>query len=212
MKTLANYIKESIDKSQNSKNGHFEEFVDEETGELVTLWIEDKPEEIVKAVKEATPEELQKLKEMRKAFDKIDSEWWAVKDELDGAKDELKSLKSELRELQYGMEDEIGQATSDEERDKLGNQYGEELENVQNKIRNTITNMIICFSPSTEISKIPKTIPMKAPTKGISDIAPIIRAIVAAYGNLPMVRAAKNMNPSITASRHCPDRKFEKTL
>ena len=56
MKTLSQYIKESIDKSQNSKNGHFEEFVDEETGELVTLWIEDKPEEIVKAVKEATPE------------------------------------------------------------------------------------------------------------------------------------------------------------
>ena len=78
---------------------------------------------------------------MRKAFDKIDNEWWAVKDELDGAKDKLKSLKSELRELQYGMEDEIGQATSDEERDKLGNQYGEELENVQNKIRNTIANI-----------------------------------------------------------------------
>ena len=127
-----------IYKSQNSKNGHFEEFVDEETGEVVTLWIEDKPEEIVKAVKEATPEELQKLKEMRKAFKKIDNEWWAIKDELDGAKNELKSLKSELRESQYGMEDEIGQATSDEERDKLGNQYGEELENAQNKIRNTI--------------------------------------------------------------------------
>ena len=39
------------------------------------------------------------------------------------------------------MEDEIGQATSDEERDKLGNQYGEKLEDVQNKIRNTITNI-----------------------------------------------------------------------
>ena len=84
---------------------------------------------------------MQKLKEIRKAFDKIDNEWWAIKDELDGAKDELKSLKSELRELQYGMEDEIGQATSDEERDKLGNQYGEKLEDVQNKIRNTIVNI-----------------------------------------------------------------------
>ena len=138
MKTLSNYIKESIDKSQNSKNGHFEEFVDEETGELVTLWIEDKPEEIVKAVKETTPEELQKLKEIRKAFDKIDNEWWAIKDELDGANDELKSLKSELRELQYGMEDEIGQATSDEERDKLGNQYGEEIEDVKKRVRSNL--------------------------------------------------------------------------
>ena len=138
MKSINQYIKES---AEDYKNGHWEEFVDEETGELVTLWREDKPEEIVKAVKEATPEELQKLKEMRKAFDKIDDEWWAVKDELSNTKDNLKSLKSELRELQYGMEDEIGGATTDEERDKLGNKYGEELEEVQNKIRETITNI-----------------------------------------------------------------------
>lgn len=138
MKSINQYIKES---AEDGKNGHWEEFVDEETGELVTLWREDKPEEIVKAVKEATPEELQKLKEMRKAFDKIDDEWWAVKDELSNEKDDLKSLKSELRELQYGMEDEIGAATTDEERENLGNKYGEELEEVQNKIRETIANI-----------------------------------------------------------------------
>lgn len=137
MKNLLTYIKES----DNSKNGHFEEFVDEETGELVTMWIEDKPEEIVKAVKEATPEELQKLKDLRKAVDKLDDEWWTNKYELSDTKDELKSLKDELRELQYGMEDEIGQATSDKERDRLGNQYGEELDNVQNKIRKTIAKI-----------------------------------------------------------------------
>ena len=39
------------------------------------------------------------------------------------------------------MEDEIGQATSDEERDRFGNQYGEELDDVQNKIRKTIANI-----------------------------------------------------------------------
>ena len=105
------------------------------------MWIEDKPEEIVKAVKEATPEELQKLKDLRKAVDKLDDEWWTIKYELSDTKDELKSLKDELRELQYGMEDEIGKATSDEERDKLGNQYGEELDNVQNKIRKTIAKI-----------------------------------------------------------------------
>lgn len=138
MKALSNYIKESID---DSKNGHWEEFADEDTGELVTMWIEDKPEEIVKAVKEATPEELQKLKEMRKAFDKLDDEWWTIKYELSDTKDELKSLKNELRELQYGMEDEIGQATSDEERDRLGNRYGGELDDVQNKIRKTIAKI-----------------------------------------------------------------------
>ena len=138
MKTLSNYIKKFVG---NSKNGHFEEFIDEETGELVTLWIEDKPEEIVKAVKEATPEELQKLKELRKASDKLDDELWSLRDELSDAKDELRSLKDELRELQYGMEDEIGRATTDEERDELGNEYGEQIEEVQNKIKEAIENI-----------------------------------------------------------------------
>lgn len=138
MKSINQYIKES---AKDGKNGHWEEFVDEDTGELITLWREDKPAEIVKAVKEATPEELQKLKDLRKAFDKIDDEWWSVTDELFYAKEELKSLKSELRELQYGMEDEIGQATTDEERDKLGNQYGKELEDVQDQIREKIANI-----------------------------------------------------------------------
>lgn len=105
------------------------------------MWRFNEPEEIVKAVKEATPEELQKLKELRKAFDKIDDELWSVRDELSDAKDELRSLKNELRELQYGMEDEIGRATTDEERDELGNEYGEQIEEVQNRIKETIEDI-----------------------------------------------------------------------
>ena len=38
MKTLSNYIKESVG---NSQNGHFEEFVDEETGDLTTMWVDN---------------------------------------------------------------------------------------------------------------------------------------------------------------------------
>ena len=138
MKTLSNYIKESVG---NSQNGHFEEFVDEEIGDITTMWVDNDPEEIVKAVKEATPEELQKLKELRKASDKLDDELWSLRDELSDAKDELRSLKDELRELQYGMEDEIGRATTDEERDELGNEYGEQIEEVQNKIKEAIENI-----------------------------------------------------------------------
>lgn len=138
MKTLSNYIKESVG---NSQNGHFEEFVDEETGEIKTMWVDQEPEEIAKAVKEATPQELQKLKELRKAYDKLDDQLWSVRDELSDAKDELRSLKDELRELQYGMEDEIGRATTDEERDELGNEYGEQIEEVQNKIKEAIENI-----------------------------------------------------------------------
>ena len=138
MKTLSNYIKKSVG---NSQNGHFEEFVDEEIADITTMWVDNDPEEIVKAVKEATPEELQKLKELRKASDKLDDELWSLRDELSDAKDELRSLKDELHELQYGMEDEIGRATTDEERDELGNEYGEQIEEVQNKIKEAIENI-----------------------------------------------------------------------
>ena len=138
MKTLSKYLKESY---KDEKQGHYEDFVDEDTGEIVTLWVDDKPEQIIKAVKEATPEELQKLKELRKQEDEIDAKWWSIRDEIDNQKDELKSLKAELRELQYGMEDEIGQAKTDEERDKLGNEYGEKIENTQENIKKIINNI-----------------------------------------------------------------------
>ena len=138
MKPLSKYLKESY---KDEKQGHYEDFVDEDTGEIVTLWVDDKPEQIIKAVKEATPEELQKLKELRKQEDEIDAKWWSIRDEIDSQKDELKSLKAELRELQYGMEDEIGQAKTDEERDNLGNEYGEKIENTQENIRKIINNI-----------------------------------------------------------------------
>lgn len=138
MKPLSKYLKESY---KDKKQGHYEDFVDEDTGEIVTLWVDDKPEQIIKAVKEATPEELQKLKELRKQEDEIDAKWWSIRDDIDNQKDELKSLKAELRELQYGMEDEIGQAKTDEERDNLGNEYGEKIENTQENIRKIINNI-----------------------------------------------------------------------
>ena len=84
---------------------------------------------------------MQKLKELRKQEDEIDAKWWSIRDEIDNQKDELKSLKTELRELQYGMEDEIGQAKTDEERDNLGNEYGEKIENTQENILKIINNI-----------------------------------------------------------------------
>lgn len=138
MKSLSKYLKENY---KDGKYGHYEDYVDEDTGELVTIWVNDKPEQIIKAVKEATPEELQKLKELRKQQDEIDNKWWSIRNEIDNQKDELKSLKTELRELQYGMEDEIGQAKTDEERDNLGNAYGEKIDNVQKNILKIINNI-----------------------------------------------------------------------
>ena len=38
MKNINQYIKES---EKDGKNGHYEDFADEDTGEIVTLWVAD---------------------------------------------------------------------------------------------------------------------------------------------------------------------------
>ena len=50
MKDLYKYIKES---AEDGKNGHWKDFVDEDTGEIVTMWVNDPtPEDIAAKEKE----------------------------------------------------------------------------------------------------------------------------------------------------------------
>ena len=70
VKDLYKYIKES---SEDGKNGHWKDFVDEDTGEIVTMWVNDPtPEDIAAKEKEreentrSYDEKQQKEHEMRK--------------------------------------------------------------------------------------------------------------------------------------------------
>ena len=128
MKALYKYVKES---AEDGKNGHWEDFVDEDTGEIVTMWVNDPtPEDITAKEKEREEnarsyyEKQQKENEMRKQLklDELDDVVWDYEQQL-------KDLNREYRDLRIDMEEELGQLYSsgkEVEAEKLAQKYGEQ--------------------------------------------------------------------------------------
>ena len=128
MKALYKYVKES---AEDGKNGHWEDFVDEDTGEIVTMWVNDPtPEDIAAKEKEREEnthsyyEKQQKENEMRKQLklDELDDIVWDYEQQL-------KDLNREYRDLRMDMEEELGQLYSsgkEAEAEKLAQKYGKQ--------------------------------------------------------------------------------------
>ena len=126
MKDLYKYIKES---AEDGKNGHWEDFADEDTGEIVTMWVNDPtPEDITAKEKEREEnarsyyENWKKENEMRKQLklDELDDIIWDYEQQL-------KDLNREYRDLRIDMEEELGHLYSsgkDAEAEKLAQKYG----------------------------------------------------------------------------------------
>lgn len=126
MHLFGNEVKES---AEDGKNGHWEDFVDEDTGEIVTMWVNDPtPEEIDAKEKErkegarAYYEKQKKENEMRKQLklDELDDMVWDYEQQLKG-------LNKDYRDLRIDMEEELGQLYSsgkETEAENLAQQYG----------------------------------------------------------------------------------------
>ena len=126
MKDLQKYILES---EKDGKNGHYEDFVDEDTGEIVTLWVDDPtPEELEQREKE-------REESARKYYEKCKKEQDTYKElKLDELEDtvwylqqELKDLHKEYRQLQIDQEEEVGGLYAqgkEAEAEKLAQKYG----------------------------------------------------------------------------------------
>lgn len=135
MKDLYKYIKES---HEDGKNGHWEDFVDEDTGEIVTMWVNDPtPEDITAKEKEREEnarsyyEKQQKENDMRKQLklDELDDVVWDYEQQL-------KDLNREYRDLMIDMEEEVGHLYSsgkDAEAEKLAQKYGEQENRIVKK-------------------------------------------------------------------------------
>ena len=129
MKKLNHYIKESV---KDGKNGHYEEFADEDTGEIVTMWVNDPtPEELAKREEEskkamdeywAKVEKEQKIhKELN--IDKLEDDVWDLQSRL-------KDLHREYRELEIDQEEEVGGlyvSGKEAEAEALAQEYGEKF-------------------------------------------------------------------------------------
>ena len=150
MKTIKDYILES---EADGKDGHYEDFVDPDTGEICTLWIDD-----IEAAKEAEKallasqeedrkydEIIAKEKEIRKVLDPLEDQMY----DLEG---ELKDLKREYRDLQIDHEEEVGGLYADgkfEEAEKLAQEYGVKFNKLEKQIK-TIKNKISKLEPKIE--------------------------------------------------------------
>ena len=126
MKKINQYIKES---SEDGKNGHWQDFVDEETGEIVNLWVDDPtPEELEareKKREESTHKYYEKCKKEQDAYKELkideleDTVWYLQQD--------LKDLHKEYRQLQIDQEEEVGSLYAqgkEAEAEKLAQKYG----------------------------------------------------------------------------------------
>ena len=156
MKSIKDYILES---EADGKGGHYEDFVDPDTGEICTLWIDDieaakekeKREEIARLAREEEDrkydEIIAKEKEIRKLLDPLEDQMY----DLEG---ELKDLKREYRDLQIDHEEEVGRLYSEgkhAEAEKLAQEYGIKFNKLEKKI-NATKNKIKKLEP--KISKL----------------------------------------------------------
>ena len=83
MKNFTQYIKES---EKDGKNGHYEDFVDEDTGEIVTLWVDDPDPELEKLKWETYEKNHEKV---RKIYKKCKEQEKEVKNKLEKLEDEM---------------------------------------------------------------------------------------------------------------------------
>jgi len=142
MKDLHEYV---IESAEDGIGGHYEDFVDEDTGEIVTLWVADPdPEEEAKKAELAKAEHnkyikrLEAEKKLRKTLDPLEDELW-------GLNQDLKDKTREYRDLQIDQEEEVGAlyVKGDEAKaEELAQEYGEkfnkiadEIESIKKKIR-----------------------------------------------------------------------------
>ena len=142
MKNLHEYV---IESAEDGIGGHYEDFVDEDTGEIVTLWVADPdPEEEAKKAELAKAEHnkyikrLEAEKKLRKTLDPLEDELW-------GLNQDLKDKTREYRDLQIDQEEEVGAlyVKGDEAKaEELAQEYGEkfnkiadEIESIKKKIR-----------------------------------------------------------------------------
>jgi len=149
MKDLYKYIKES---EKDGKNGHYEDFVDEDTGEIVTLWVADpdpeeeaKKAELAKAEHDKYVKRLEAEKKLRKTLDPLEDELW-------GLNQDLKDRTREYRDLQIDQEEEVGAlyVKGDEAKaEELAQEYGEKFNKLADEI-DVIKKKIKDLNPKVE--------------------------------------------------------------
>lgn len=149
MKNLHEYV---IESAEDGIGGHYEDFVDEDTGEIVTLWVADpdpeeeaKKAELAKAEHDKYVKRLETEKKLRKTLDPLEDELW-------GLNQDLKDRTREYRDLQIDQEEEVGAlyVKGDEAKaEELAQEYGEKFNKLADEI-DAIKKKIVELNPKVE--------------------------------------------------------------
>lgn len=145
MKSILNYLTE---KRGDLNTGFWEPFEDEDTGEVINIWRSYPSEEMIKLQKEIDEEEEKIYDTIRDMIKKLDAKYktvwdeeWSLRDEISGYEDDIRQLKHRRRDLLSDMEQEVGHlmhAGKDAEAEEKGNEYGGELNDIEEEIDNLL--------------------------------------------------------------------------
>jgi predicted small secreted protein len=116
------------------KKGHYEEFVDSDTGEVVKVWREEA------SSKESSFEEQETgltYQEKIKLDNEARKEFTAIESEFKSALENLKDKYDERKQLEIDQEQEVGSlyvAGKDAEAEELAQKYGEKFNSIDDEI------------------------------------------------------------------------------
>lgn len=144
MKDLYKYI---IESTEDGQGGSWQDFVDEETGEITQMWVPDIDPEEEKRKVELAKIESENFKRARTQEKEIRKQLEPLEDELYGYQQELKDINREYRDLQIDHEEEVGALYiqgKEAKAEALAQKYGvkfNKLEKRQQVLKNKIKKL-----------------------------------------------------------------------
>lgn len=157
MRNLSEYVLQNISESQeDGKNGHWEEFYDEDTEEKIKMWVDDpdpdevkKRQEQVKQQKADFAAKVAKEKEIMTRLDKAE-------DNENALAKQLNDLKSQKRRMMLDMEDEVGKlyhSGKESDADKKGSEYGAKIDKLQGEYNNVRRSLMRAKKNTSSLRK-----------------------------------------------------------
>lgn len=117
-------------------NGHWVEYVDDDTGEIIKYWEEDKPHDYTIDADNDDAEYWEEYERRREKAASLKDDYLTVLDEINTIRQELDDISFNIKQLYIDQEEEIGQLFSQgkhEEGEELAQKYGEDLDKLLNQ-------------------------------------------------------------------------------